>query len=201
MASTSIRRVRRRGRQRRVDARRRPRMRVRRRDLRRLHAAHHRADGRRAGPAVDACAREIYTEWAAYQHFELYDDVPAVLRELIAAGIRVGLISNSHRCLASFQSHFELRGHDRRGRVVRRSRIHEAAPEHLSGGAAAGGRGGRRGASWSATACARMSTARSRRDAGRPAASGRDAAPGRSWRARGVPVIRRSASCRNLFEP
>ena len=26
-----------------------------------------------------------------------------------AAGIRVGLISNSHRCLDSFQSHFELR--------------------------------------------------------------------------------------------
>ena len=25
-------------------------------------------------------------------------------------GIRIGLISNSHRCLASFQSHFELEG-------------------------------------------------------------------------------------------
>ncbi len=59
--------------------------------------------------AVDACAREIYTEWAANHHFELYDDVPAVLRCLSTAGIRVGLISNSHRCLDSFQSHFELR--------------------------------------------------------------------------------------------
>jgi HAD superfamily hydrolase (TIGR01662 family) len=59
--------------------------------------------------AVDACAREIYAEWAANQHFELYDDVPAVLQGLNDLGIRVGLISNSHRCLDSFQSHFELR--------------------------------------------------------------------------------------------
>lgn len=62
------------------------------------------------GGALDACAREIYAEWAACQHFELYDEVPAVLRELASAGVRVGLISNSHRCLASFQSHFELEG-------------------------------------------------------------------------------------------
>jgi HAD superfamily hydrolase (TIGR01549 family) len=62
------------------------------------------------GPHLDACAREIYEEWAACQHFELYDDVPEVLRELTAAGIRIGLILNTHRCLASFQSHFELQG-------------------------------------------------------------------------------------------
>ena len=62
------------------------------------------------GPNLDACAIEIYREWAACQHFELYDDVPEVLREIAAAGFRIGLISNSHRCLASFQSHFELHG-------------------------------------------------------------------------------------------
>jgi HAD superfamily hydrolase (TIGR01662 family) len=62
------------------------------------------------GDRLDACAREIYAEWAACQHFELYDDVAPVLRELDAAGVRIGLISNSHRCLASFQSHFELGG-------------------------------------------------------------------------------------------
>ena len=62
------------------------------------------------GDTLDACAREIFAEWAACQHFELYDDVPDVLRELSAAGLRIGLISNSHRCLASFQSHFELHG-------------------------------------------------------------------------------------------
>jgi len=63
-----------------------------------------------AGPNLDACAQEIYREWAACRHFELYDEVPDVLRELSAAGMRIGLISNSHRCLASFQSHFELQG-------------------------------------------------------------------------------------------
>ena len=62
------------------------------------------------GPNLDACAREMYAEWAACQHFELYDDVPEVLRTLSAAGLRIGLISNSHRCLASFQSHFDLQG-------------------------------------------------------------------------------------------
>jgi putative hydrolase of the HAD superfamily len=61
-----------------------------------------------AGPRVGECAREIYAEWAACHHFELYDDVPAALGSLKASGVRVGLISNSHRCLASFQSHFAL---------------------------------------------------------------------------------------------
>jgi HAD superfamily hydrolase (TIGR01549 family) len=40
----------------------------------------------------------------------MYDEVPRVLRALAGAGVRIGLISNSHRCLASFQSHFELQG-------------------------------------------------------------------------------------------
>ncbi len=62
------------------------------------------------GPNLTACAREIYDEWAACQHFELYDDVPDVLQRLTASGIRIGLISNTHRCLASFQTHFELQG-------------------------------------------------------------------------------------------
>jgi putative hydrolase of the HAD superfamily len=62
------------------------------------------------GEGIDDCAREIYSEWAACQHFELYDEVPAALRILADAGIRIGLISNTHRCLASFQSHFELQG-------------------------------------------------------------------------------------------
>jgi putative hydrolase of the HAD superfamily len=63
-----------------------------------------------AGENLEACAREIYDEWASCQHFELYDDVPAALRALAESGLRVGLISNSHRCLESFQAHFELRG-------------------------------------------------------------------------------------------
>lgn len=64
---------------------------------------------RGAPEAIEACAREIYAEWAGNHHFELYDDVPSVLKELTAGGIRIGLISNSHRCLDTFQSHFELR--------------------------------------------------------------------------------------------
>jgi putative hydrolase of the HAD superfamily len=62
------------------------------------------------GAGVDAAAREIYDEWAACQHFFLYDDVAAVLRQLAAGGLKLGLISNSHRSLASFAQHFELDG-------------------------------------------------------------------------------------------
>jgi len=62
------------------------------------------------GAEVEAAAREIYREWALCHHFQLFEEVPEVLRELAAGGVRVGLISNSHRCLASFQSHFELQG-------------------------------------------------------------------------------------------
>jgi phosphoglycolate phosphatase-like HAD superfamily hydrolase len=54
--------------------------------------------------ALDACAREIYAEWARSHHFELYDDVPRALEELTKAGMKIGLISNSHRPLDEFQS-------------------------------------------------------------------------------------------------
>ena len=62
------------------------------------------------GPGVDTVARHLFDEWAVHHHFALYDDVPDALRELRERGVRLGLISNSHRCLASFQSHFELEG-------------------------------------------------------------------------------------------
>jgi putative hydrolase of the HAD superfamily len=62
------------------------------------------------GEHLETIAREVYEEWAACQHFFLYDDVTAVLRELSGRGLKLGLISNSHRCLASFQQHFELNG-------------------------------------------------------------------------------------------
>ena len=62
------------------------------------------------GPGVALAAREIYDDWAQHHHFELYDDVPATLVALRARGLKLGLISNSHRCLKSFQSHFELEG-------------------------------------------------------------------------------------------
>jgi len=63
-----------------------------------------------AGPSLDSCAREIYDEWASCHHFHLYDDVAPVLRELARRGVKIGLISNSHRSLAAFEQHFELDG-------------------------------------------------------------------------------------------
>ena len=62
------------------------------------------------GERLTECAREIYREWAANQHFFLYDDVTEVLKVLASRGLKLGLISNSHRCLSSFQQHFELDG-------------------------------------------------------------------------------------------
>ena len=82
--------------------------------------------------------REIYDEWAACQHFELYDDVPAVLRELprrdpnrpdLELAPLPGFVPGALRA----------RGADRRRRLVLRARLHEATPEHLRGGAAARG--------------------------------------------------------------
>src|SRR5262245_10313315 len=61
-------------------------------------------------PGLDRVAQELYDEWAEHHHFALYDDVVETLQALRDRAIRVGLISNSHRCLASFQSHFELDG-------------------------------------------------------------------------------------------
>ncbi|MEE2637764.1 MAG: HAD family hydrolase [Acidobacteriota bacterium] len=60
------------------------------------------------GPAIDACAQEIYDEWAACRHFLLYDDVKPILTQLHASGLRLGLISNTHRCLDAFGRHFGL---------------------------------------------------------------------------------------------
>ena len=63
-----------------------------------------------SGPAVEDAARDIYGEWAWCQHFSLYDEVADVLRDLHRAGLKIGLISNTQRCLSSFERHFELEG-------------------------------------------------------------------------------------------
>ncbi len=60
--------------------------------------------------AVFEVARELYDAWGEHEHFELYEDARETLVELAARGIRLGLISNSHRCLDSFQAHFALDG-------------------------------------------------------------------------------------------
>ena len=61
-----------------------------------------------SGPAVHAAAKEIFDDWSEHHLFTLYDDVPDALAELRARGFKLGLISNTQRCLVSFQSHFEL---------------------------------------------------------------------------------------------
>lgn len=62
------------------------------------------------GPGVTLAAREIYDDWAHHHHFEMYDDVPGALRALQRQGVKMGLISNSHRSLVGFQEHFALEG-------------------------------------------------------------------------------------------
>jgi HAD superfamily hydrolase (TIGR01509 family) len=62
------------------------------------------------GPGVERAAREIYEQWSACHHFEMYEDVPEVLRALHASGLKIGLISNTQRSLTTFQSHFALDG-------------------------------------------------------------------------------------------
>jgi len=63
-----------------------------------------------SGERVTECARHIYREWAACHHFKMYDDVQPTLRALSTAGLKLGLISNTHRCLSTFQEHFALEG-------------------------------------------------------------------------------------------
>ena len=63
-----------------------------------------------SGPDVERVAREVYDDWAEHRHFELYDDVRDALWTLKRRGLRIGLISNSHRPLDSFDAHFDLEG-------------------------------------------------------------------------------------------
>jgi len=62
------------------------------------------------GERVIECASHIYEEWAACHHFKLYDDVEPALRALSAAGLKIGLISNTHRSLSTFGADFALAG-------------------------------------------------------------------------------------------
>jgi len=62
------------------------------------------------GPEVECVAREIYDDWAEHKHFDLYPDVRETLQQLKSAGFKLGLISNSHRPLETFDEHFDLHG-------------------------------------------------------------------------------------------
>ena len=54
------------------------------------------------------CAIEITRGWERHENFELYDDVPAALAALRAAGLRIGLVSNSARDVREFARHHAL---------------------------------------------------------------------------------------------
>jgi putative hydrolase of the HAD superfamily len=55
-----------------------------------------------------ACAVEITRGWERHENFELYGDVPDALAALRAAGLRIGLVSNSARDVHEFARHHGL---------------------------------------------------------------------------------------------
>jgi HAD superfamily hydrolase (TIGR01549 family) len=60
------------------------------------------------GPAVREIAAKIVRRWEQAAQFELYDDVVPVLEQLRAAGLKLGLLSNTSRDLGAFVRHFGL---------------------------------------------------------------------------------------------
>jgi putative hydrolase of the HAD superfamily len=54
------------------------------------------------------CAVEITRGWERHENFELYDDVPDALAAIRAAGLRIGLVSNSARDVREFARHHGL---------------------------------------------------------------------------------------------
>jgi HAD superfamily hydrolase (TIGR01662 family) len=59
-------------------------------------------------PASYDCAVEITRGWEKHDNFELYEDVAPVLDELRAAGLKIGLVSNSARDVHAFARHHGL---------------------------------------------------------------------------------------------
>jgi HAD superfamily hydrolase (TIGR01662 family) len=55
-----------------------------------------------------AVAVELTSRWALHENFELYEDVLPVLEELRAAGLKLGLVSNSARDVREFARHHAL---------------------------------------------------------------------------------------------
>jgi putative hydrolase of the HAD superfamily len=59
-------------------------------------------------PASHACAVEITRGWEQHENFELYEDALPVLGELRAAGLKIGLVTNSARDVDAFARHHRL---------------------------------------------------------------------------------------------
>src|SRR5712691_5410765 len=62
------------------------------------------------GPAEIAseCATEIERGWEMSESFELYEDVPPVLEDLRAHGLKLALVSNGIRDMMAFVTHHQL---------------------------------------------------------------------------------------------
>ena len=86
------------------------------------------------GDGIDDAARDIYDDWSECHHFTLYDEVPDVLRAIHAAGVKIGLISNTQRSLDIVSDPLRARGAVLGGGLVGGPRVHEAASEHLRSG-------------------------------------------------------------------
>jgi HAD superfamily hydrolase (TIGR01662 family) len=63
--------------------------------------------GGEADSAYD-CAVEITRGWEQHENFEIYDDVPETFAAIRAAGLRIGLVSNSARDVREFARHHGL---------------------------------------------------------------------------------------------
>ena len=95
------------------------------------------------GPGVEPAARDIYDEWAACHHFDLCEDVPDVLRSIHAGGVHRADLE--HAAMPDLvPTPLRARGVVRGHAFILGSRLHEAASQHLRGGAAQGGRDARR---------------------------------------------------------
>jgi HAD superfamily hydrolase (TIGR01509 family) len=60
------------------------------------------------GDSAYDCAVEITRGWERHENFEIYDDVVETLAAIRAAGLRIGLVSNSARDVREFARHHGL---------------------------------------------------------------------------------------------
>jgi len=60
------------------------------------------------GDSAYDCAVEITRGWERHENFEIYEDVPGALAALRAAGLGIGLVSNSSRDVREFAHHHGL---------------------------------------------------------------------------------------------
>jgi putative hydrolase of the HAD superfamily len=61
-----------------------------------------------AAPASHEIALELTSRWLRHENFELYDDAVPALESLRAAGLKIGLVSNSARDVHAFAKHHAL---------------------------------------------------------------------------------------------